>query len=454
MTDGDVVSSMEDSLQVWCHGVPWNWASSSWSAMMRLCTTRNGRCFWLQCRNSEITGIPSGWGRWSNATTRFGRQRFSGQELSLQVNENRSRFTPMNIGKCWLEDLVGRVNEWNSFILSRRFSKIWWQRRKNKLNSWENSHAEHRDRWKQQQDSSIALKNFNKSRNVKCQWSRKTWWWNARGSVNASCPMKAMGVNLEGQFRHITIIDVERCVSRNKLFRTRLEWTRKFGTMEFENSIGQVVQRVHWMIAGRRSAPVAVTAVSAREEQIWSVREHSTKKCVDGTFQTVHVTHHNKHTSWRSDVPEHPTGGSRSTPTVHPCWLRSGGRGWLNHDHALTQATRDARHAVRTASVQITPTWLWNNGAEHRDGWRPDSVVAEQVQVIRSWHLYMKAHPQPKNRSWDLYQARMLYWGILPSSLRVLSFLLVSGSSPPGFLASSFLVVMSVVLLRIWGFCD
>ena len=39
--------------------------------------------------------------------------------------------------------------------------------------------------------------------------------------------------------------------------------------------------------------------------------------------------------SWRSDAPiilpgwEHHTGGSRLTPTVHPCPLRRGGCGWL-----------------------------------------------------------------------------------------------------------------------------
>ena len=44
----------------------------------------------------------------------------------------------------------------------------------------------------------------------------------------------------------------------------------------------------------------------------------------------------------------------------------------------------DTRRETRSAG---------NNGAEHRDGWRPNSLVAEQVQVIRSWHLYVKAHP-------------------------------------------------------------
>ena len=49
----------------------------------------------------------------------------------------------------------------------------------------------------------------------------------------------------------------------------------------------------------------------------------------------------------------------------------------------------------------------------------------------------------PKNKSWDLYQVRLLHRGILPSSLLMLSLLLVSRSSPPGFLASCFLFVIS-----------
>ena len=118
-----------------------------------------------------------------------------------------------------------------------------------------------------------------------------------------------------------------------------------------------------------------------------SVREHSTKRN-GSTFHRPCTTHHYTPTSTARAGAlmfhhpawvEHHTGGSRSTPTVHPCWLRSGGRGWLNHDHARTQATRDARHAVRAARTLFTRTWLWNKGGEHRDGWRPNSLVAEQV---------------------------------------------------------------------------
>ena len=56
-------------------------------------------------------------------------------------------------------------------------------------------------------------------------------------------------------------------------------------------------------------------------------------------------------------------------------------------------------------------------------------------------------------KSWDLYQVRLLRCGILPSSLRVLSLLLVSLAGLP-LLASCLLFVISVVLLRIRGFCD
>ena len=59
----------------------------------------------------------------------------------------------------------------------------------------------------------------------------------------------------------------------------------------------------------------------------------------------------------------------------------------------------------------------------------------------------------PKKKSWDLFQVRLLRCGILPSSLRVLSLLLVSLAGLP-LLASCFLFVISVVLLRIRGFCD
>ena len=87
---------------------------------------------------------------------------------------------------------------------------------------------------------------------------------------------------------------------------------------------------------------------------------------------------------------EHHTGGSRSTPTVHPFWLRSGGRGWLNHDHARTQATRDARHAVRTARTLFTRTWLWNKGGEHRDGFNLNYRICCWVQYGTEGREYLR----------------------------------------------------------------
>ena len=75
---------------------------------------------------------------------------------------------------------------------------------------------------------------------------------------------------------------------------------------------------------------------------------------------------------------------------------------WLNHDHARTQAT-DARHAVRTPSVLFTPNVSVNNkGGEHRDGWQPNSLVAEQahpqhgsVRVTATWQWsYVASHLQ------------------------------------------------------------
>ena len=61
----------------------------------------------------------------------------------------------------------------------------------------------------------------------------------------------------------------------------------------------------------------------------------------------------------------------------------------------------------------------------------------------------------PKKNSWDLHQVRLLRCGILPSSLRVLLLLLVSLTGLP-LLASClfFFFDISVVLLRIRGFCD
>ena len=45
--------------------------------------------------------------------------------------------------------------------------------------------------------------------------------------------------------------------------------------------------------------------------------------------------------------------------------------------------------------------------------------------------IYVRISFVPKNKIWDLQQERLLYCGILPSSLLVPSFLLVSRLSPP-----------------------
>ena len=71
-------------------------------------------------------------------------------------------------------------------------------------------------------------------------------------------------------------------------------------------------------------------------------------------------------TSWRSDVPPPCLGGSRSTPTAHPCYLRSGGRGWLNHDHAQAQVTH--KRLARDVG---------NKGADH------PAMVAEPSYELR-----------------------------------------------------------------------
>ena len=69
--------------------------------------------------------------------------------------------------------------------------------------------------------------------------------------------------------------------------------------------------------------------------------------------------------------------------------------------------------------------------------------------------IYVRILFVPKKKSWDLYQVRLLHCGILPSSLRVLCFSWfpwpVISSWLLGFLLS---FVISVVLLRIRGFCD
>ena len=92
-----------------------------------------------------------------------------------------------------------------------------------------------------------------------------------------------------------------------------------------------------------------------------------------------------------------------------------------------------------------------NSGQEHRDGLtNKDQKVRDgfstKMEVLCSNFF------APKTKSWDLYHVRLLRCGILPSSLRVLLLLLVSLAGLP-LLASCFLFDISVVLLRIRGFC-
>ena len=131
-----------------------------------------------------------------------------------------------------------------------------------------------------------------------------------------------------------------------------------------------------------------------------TVREHSTKR-TDGiihrpcTRTTTHRPAQHElalcdrcHTAWAS-------GAHGWVPAGHPRYTRAdfgqeavGG----STTTTRTQATRDARHAVRTPSVLFTRTWGWNKGGEHRDGWQPNSLVAEQahpqhgsVRVTTTW---------------------------------------------------------------------
>ena len=112
------------------------WASSSWSAVMKL-TTCNGRCFWFsqtRCRqatSNEFNNIwiPSGWGQWSNVLTRLGRKRTSGQELTA-CKSTRTEVDSVTWIQ-WLENARWKIqwmrkNRWEqkSLITSRRFSRI------------------------------------------------------------------------------------------------------------------------------------------------------------------------------------------------------------------------------------------------------------------------------------------------------------------------------------------
>ena len=63
------------------------------------------------------------------------------------------------------------------------------------------------------------------------------------------------------------------------------------------------------------------------------------------TCTTPHANRKHARKSWRSDVPiilpgwRHHTGGSQSTPTVHPCLAYQGDSGWLTAPSPLNTPT-------------------------------------------------------------------------------------------------------------------
>ena len=80
-----------------------------------------------------------------------------------------------------------------------------------------------------------------------------------------------------------------------------------------------------------------------------------------------------------------------------------------------------------------------HSGQEHCDGGR--TRIKKYVTGSQSdGRIYVRNFFVPKKKSWDLYQVRLLRSGILPSSLRVLSLLLVSLAGLP-LLASCFLLL-------------
>ncbi len=70
-----------------------------------------------------------------------------------------------------------------------------------------------------------------------------------------------------------------------------------------------------------------------------------------------------QHPAWM----ESHMGGSRLTPTVHPCWLRSGGCGWpmycmspMNHRNTRNPHMFDFKfHKIRDEILNPKMTWIW-----------------------------------------------------------------------------------------------
>ena len=65
-----------------------------------------------------------------------------------------------------------------------------------------------------------------------------------------------------------------------------------------------------------------------------------------------------------------------------------------------------------------------HSGQEHCDGGRT-KIKKYVTGSQQRWKNYVRILFVPKKKSWDIYQVRLLRCGILPSSLRVLSLLLV-----------------------------
>ena len=142
-----------------------------------------------------------------------------------------------------------------------------------------------------------------------------------------------------------------------------------------EQSCQRVVSH-EWCEVSLKIDRATVVTMSRR-----GVREHSTKRNGSTFHRTVYDApqHTDQHsTSWRSDVPPPCLDGAshgwvpvntHGTPV-----LTSVRRPWVAQPRPRAHAS-ETRRKTRSAS---------NNGAEHRDGWRPNSLEAEQVQVIRS----------------------------------------------------------------------
>ena len=193
----------------------------------------------------EVSECKSGWKKWlrmqktpPTSTTKKNGHNYVTEKLddktweathfrsgaqSLQVNKNRSRCGHVNtvIGKCSLGDPVSdedsmRVEQLNYFEKVLDNSMATSEERVEQLREL----GCRATRWMKTATgftaaekgwtAAIRTKGFQQAsrRGVRrTQRSLETWWWNARGSINANRSMKVMGVNLPGQFRYIMRCD-------------------------------------------------------------------------------------------------------------------------------------------------------------------------------------------------------------------------------------------------------